>query len=157
MSIPKSLRIWLSTRMSGEVLSKNVKLTYRQQVEIKNMIGLKMTQKDIDDFPIILRNYVPYHGIIYRGVFLNDKAVIELVKNGIVTTTRYYSFTKNYNIAKKFGNQIVLKIINPTRNFDISGHSREEEIILDLNTTIKLITEEKLPDGVTQLICTNFL
>lgn len=138
----KTIKLWISTRLAGNILSGNEKLNVKIIAKIKEMSGIKITQNDIDIFPKILKLFPLYQNTIYRGVFNSDELYNEIVKNNNAITTRYYSFSKSFDVAKQFGNKIIL-LIDSCNNFDISKYSRESEIILDRYTKLFLRDIEK--------------
>lgn len=139
MSLPKPLCLWFCTRKTNSVLSGQKMLTKDVQREVFEMTGLKITQDDIDKFPKILLKYSKYLGEIYRGVCSTDDVYVELMKSGETATNRYYSCTSEKYIGKLFGDKILLVISNSS-NFDVRHVSREKEIILNKNITLKLIS-----------------
>lgn len=122
----KTIKLWTSTRKTGNILSGNEKLNSKITNEIKELIGFKITQN-----------------IIYRGIFEEDEFYKELLKNNNTITKRYYSFTKSLDIAKLFGNKKILLIIG-CKSFDISKFFKEIEVILDKNTHLYMKSIENI-------------
>ncbi len=141
-TIHKTIRLWTSTRIVGNILSGNEQIDNKITTKIKEISGIKITQEDIDIFPKILKLFPLYPNIIYRGVFNSDEFYNEILKNNNAITNRYYSFSKSFDVAKQFGNKIILSI-NSCKNFDISKCSRELEVIVDKYIKLVLIDTEK--------------
>jgi len=139
----KTIKLWTSTRKTGNILSGNEKLNPKITNEIKELTGMKITQNDIEIFSKILKRFPIYQNRIYRGIFEEDEFYKELVKNNSGITKRYYSFTKSLDIAKLFGNKIILSI-DSCKSFDISKFSKENEVILDKNTHLYIKSIEKI-------------
>ncbi len=134
---------------SRNILSGNEKIDDKITTKIKEISGIKITQVDIDSFLKILKLFSIYPNTIYRGVFNSDELYNELLKNNNAITNRYYSFSKSFDVAKKFGNKIILSI-DSCKNFDISNYSRESEVIL--NKYIKLVLRDIEKKGEYMLI-----
>ena len=138
----KTIKLWTTSRLVGNILSGNEKINDKIITKIKEMTGIKITQTDIDSFPKILKLCPQYPSAIYRGVFNSDELYREILKNNNAITNRYYSFSKSLDVAKQFGNKIIL-LIDSCNNFDISKYSRESEVILDKYTKVCLRDIEK--------------
>lgn len=138
-SAPKCIKLWIQTRKTNSILSDpNYYLNKRIVDEIKEITGLTITKKDIIQFPKELKKLQPFCNRIFRGVFLNDILLQQLNSTDEAIINRYYSFTKNFNWAKEFGNKIVLSL-QCTRNYDLNKYFKEGEVILDKNIKVKVI------------------
>ena len=137
-SAPKPLQLWMRSRLTGKYLNKTLPLTFKTAQEIKELTGLTITHHDIKNFPQILRRFSAYQDTIYRGVFIDDDIYQHLMSHGHIMTHIYLAFTKNFHVATKFGNQIVLSV-KCMRTFDISIHSQESEVILDKGISLSLL------------------
>jgi hypothetical protein len=137
----KTIKLWTSTRATGNILSGNEKLNHKIVKKINELSGIKITQTDINSFPKILKMFPLYLDTIYRGVFTDDELYKQILVDNNATTNRYYSFSKSFDIAKRFGKGIILRI-NSCVNFDISKYSKESEVILDKCSRLSLSSVE---------------
>jgi len=136
----RALFLWLQSREFGDLLSGlEYPSNFRLQ-QIKDKSGYNLVRNDIENFSRLLSSFESYSKTIYRGIFKNDD-VYKQIQSGktSIVTKRYYSCTKNINIGKSFGQKILL-IINCKRNFNISKHSREEEIVLDKSVRLNVVS-----------------
>jgi hypothetical protein len=134
-SAPKLIKLWISTKIAGNILSGNF---YKKDINLLYKIsGIKVSKLEIINFPKILQPFLSHINKCFRGVFHNDIFYTSLIKNKKAKTLRYYSCSKNINVAKVFGNKIIL-IFENVNIFDISKFSKEEEVIISKNLVFKL-------------------
>ena len=140
----KCLKLWFSSREFGRILSGTDDITDDALRNIKTKSGLNITREDIQRFPVFLKSFKPYSGIIYRGVSKQDKIYLQVLSGTEVVTKRYYSCSHKKIFAEMFSSQDnILLVISTKRTFDVSVHSREYEVILDKNITLKVIKHEE--------------
>lgn len=148
--LPKSVKLWLSTRQAGSLLSGQRSWSVTLQSRLFRLTGIRVTREEVKNFHSDLRRlFLPFSGgIFYRGVFENDSLYLQLKNSAghFITTTRFFSCSTSEQIARLFGQRIVLVFQGLTGgNFDLSQVSREKEIILDRGVSLRLerITREQ--------------
>ena len=137
-SAPKPLKLWIITRDTARVLSGIEPLTLQFQDKIREDVGMTITKKDINDFPLVLKRFPHYPDVLYRGLFTYDTLLNNLLREKEVLTQRYLSFTKKLSIAKQYGSKMVM-VLMKSKNYDISVYSKEMEVIVDKGLELRLI------------------
>lgn len=133
---PSLLKLWFSTRKYGEELSGNITVIDKTIANIRKDTGFNVSTDLSSKFTNCLKQFPLYTNTIYRGIFKHDPIYLAFLNNQQqIKLNRYYSCSKNRLFAESFGDKILL-IISHSNNFDVSSHSREEEIILDKNQTL---------------------
>lgn len=148
MSAPKLIRLWISTRSSGKLLSG---IHDKQRVkELYEKTGVYIGEEDAKEFDKCLKKFSLYSKESYRGVFKNDNFYMELMKYGKATNTRHYSCSKNYDLAKCFGDKVVIVFPEHSIMYDISKYSKEQEVVLYKNQSF-VVDKIKLENGVSKI------
>ena len=107
----RSLLLWFQSREFGNILSGLEYPTDQKLKYIKEKSGYNLTKDDINKFSKLLSTFEVYNKPIYRGISREDDLYKQIQSGNVyIKTKRYYSCSKNINIAKKFGQNILLII-----------------------------------------------